>query len=98
MKFLIDLPGPYAEGYKLLAKKLGYPTRQALVKYVLETAMNQYPYLLEEAAVESGVKEGVRKDKDISELKWEPTLPQPSDDVMKDIFGDDYDLAGETNN
>lgn len=87
MKFLIDLPGPYAEGYKILAKKRGFTTRQALVKYVLEATLNQYPDVLEEASVESSVKEIVREEK----KPWNPPLRAPADDVMKEIFGDDLE-------
>ncbi len=86
MKFLVDLPGPYAEGYKILAKKRGFNTRQALVKYVLEATLNQYPDILEEASVEASVKEIVREEK----KPWNPPLNPPAEDVMKEIFGEDY--------
>lgn len=89
MKFLIDLPGPYAEGYKILAKKRGFATRQALVKFVLEAALNQYPEILEAASVESSVKEIVRE----QNKPWNPPLRPVSDQDMKEIFGDDLDLG-----
>jgi len=91
MKFLIDLPGPYAEGYKILAKKRGFTTRQALVKYVLEATLNQYPDVLEEASVEASVKEIVREEK----KPWNPPLRAPADDVMKEIFGEDFETLQE---
>lgn len=91
MKFLIDLPGPYAEGYKILAKKRGFTTRQALVKYVLEATLNQYPDILEEASVEDSVKEIVREEK----KPWNPPLRAPADDVMKEIFGEDFETLQE---
>lgn len=86
MKFLVDLPGPYAEGYKILAEKFGYKTRQALVKYVLMESLNQYPEVLKTGSVEAEVKEMVSEEK----KPWNPPLNPLSEDALKEIFGEDY--------
>jgi len=87
MKFLVDLPGPYAEGYKILAEKFGYKTRQALVKFILMESLNKYPEVLKTAVVEAEVKDRVREEK----KPWNPPLNPPSEDTLKEIFGEDLD-------
>lgn len=91
MKFLVDLPGPYAEGYKILAEKFGYKTRQALVKFVLMESLNKYPEVLKTAVVEAEVNDLVREEK----KPWNPPLRAPADDVMKEIFGEDFETLQE---
>jgi len=87
MKFLVDLPGHYAEGYKILAEKFGYKTRQALVKFILMESLNKYPEILKTAVVEAEVKDRVREEK----KPWNPPLNPPSQDDLEDIFGEDLD-------
>ena len=51
MKFLVELDDLYAEAYKKMAKERGFGTRQALIRYILEESMNQYPHVLERVSI-----------------------------------------------
>ena len=86
MKFLIELDDLYAEAYKKMAKERGFGSRQALVRYILEESMNQYPQVLERVSIDAMVKAQMREEKET----WNPSLNPPAEDVMKEIFGEDY--------
>jgi len=86
MKFLIELDDLYAEAYKKMAKERGFGSRQALVRYILEESMNQYPQVLERVSIDAMVKAQMREEKET----WNPSLNPPAEDVMKEIFGNDF--------
>lgn len=90
MKFLVELDDLYAEAYKKMAKERGFGTRQALVRYILEESMNQYPHVLERVLIDAMVKAQMREES----KPWNPKLAPPPADVMEEIFGDDLDKYG----
>lgn len=84
MKFLVNLDDGYAEAYKLLAEKLKYPTRQALIKYILDVNLEQYPDIINTAKITALVKEEVREQK----KPWNPPMRKLSEAEALEILGE----------
>jgi len=49
--------------------------------------LNKYPEVLKSASVEAEVKDRVREEK----KPWNPPLNPPSEDTLKEIFGDELE-------
>jgi hypothetical protein len=69
----------YAEAYKLMAKDLGYGSRQAMVEYVLKSTMDQYPNYLYEARPVAAVKIAVAN----HEEEFVPIMSKPTDEDLE---------------
>lgn len=85
MRFLIKTEEVEAEALKILAKKMGYGSRQALVEEILRKTLAQFPDVLEEAAFPTAVKVETKE----LEAPWKPELRELTQDEVKDIFGED---------
>lgn len=84
MRFLVEMDDLYANAYKIMAREMGYESRQELVNYILTATMDNYPNFLQMARPDTAVKQAIEH----HEREFDP-----SQGIT--VFKEDLDWAAE---
>ena len=91
MRRLVIMDEEYWEALRRMAPDYGYTTRNALIVAILKQVVDREPEYLVAGAEEAKVRYVARE----MEKPWKPPLNPPSEDTLKEIFGDELEEYGK---